>query len=88
MHSLATLVVSTTIATALSVGVHHALQGKGLLASSDRSAKRALRAGQFDRPSDLMDWHKSLDDAQRASALSGKPVLVFQLLGRLDEELC
>ncbi|MEM9382136.1 MAG: hypothetical protein AAGB93_19430 [Planctomycetota bacterium] len=36
----------------------------------------------------FQDWHASLADAQEAAAESGRPVLLFQLFGRLDEELC
>jgi hypothetical protein len=36
----------------------------------------------------LVRWHENLDAARGAAAASGKPVLVFQLLGRLDDELC
>ncbi|MDA1263986.1 MAG: hypothetical protein O2816_02770 [Planctomycetota bacterium] len=33
-------------------------------------------------------WHGDYAAALAASAQSGKPVLLFQLLGRLDEEFC
>jgi len=33
-------------------------------------------------------WHDSFEDALSAARVSGKPVLLFQLLGRLDDELC
>ena len=33
-------------------------------------------------------WHESLDAAKEAASQSGKPILLFQLLGRLDEEFC
>lgn len=36
----------------------------------------------------LVRWHESVDAARTAAAASSKPVLVFQLLGRLDDELC
>jgi hypothetical protein len=36
----------------------------------------------------LVDWHADLDAAQQASRESGRPVLLFQLLGRLDVEHC
>ncbi len=36
----------------------------------------------------LVRWHESVDAARAAAVGSGKPVLVFQLLGRLDDELC
>ncbi len=42
------------------------------------------------RPADAMkvDWLTSLDAAKEQAAKSGKPILYFQLLGRLDEEYC
>ncbi len=36
----------------------------------------------------LVRWHADFDAARAAARLSGKPVLLFQLLGRLDDELC
>jgi hypothetical protein len=33
-------------------------------------------------------WHKSLEAACQASKLSGKPVLLFQMLGKLDDQFC
>jgi hypothetical protein len=33
-------------------------------------------------------WHGSFEDALAAAGASGKPVLLFQLLGRLDDEFC
>ena len=35
-----------------------------------------------------IDWHADLDAAQLAAAKSGKPILLFQLLGKLDDEFC
>jgi hypothetical protein len=36
----------------------------------------------------LVRWHKSFDEACLAAKSSGKPVLLFQMLGRLDQEFC
>lgn len=33
-------------------------------------------------------WHASYDEALNASRVSGKPVMLFQLLGKLDDALC
>lgn len=33
-------------------------------------------------------WHKTLDDAQAAAKKSGKPVLLFQMMGYLDKKFC
>ena len=34
-----------------------------------------------------VQWHAGLEDAQRAAKKSGKPVLLFQLLGQMDPGL-
>jgi hypothetical protein len=33
-------------------------------------------------------WHATFDDACKASTKSGKPVLLFQMMGKLDEKFC
>jgi hypothetical protein len=33
-------------------------------------------------------WHPSFDAALAAAGRSGRPVLLFQLLGGLDDEFC
>ena len=33
-------------------------------------------------------WHKSLADAQAAAQKSGKPVLLFHMMGQLDKQFC
>jgi hypothetical protein len=33
-------------------------------------------------------WHATFDEACNASAKSGKPVLLFQMMGNLDEKFC
>ena len=36
----------------------------------------------------LVSWRPDFADACRASAQSGKPVLLFQMMGKLDKEFC
>jgi hypothetical protein len=33
-------------------------------------------------------WHATFEEACKASAKSGKPVLLFQMMGKLDEQFC
>lgn len=33
-------------------------------------------------------WHATMEEAQAASAKSGKPVFLFTLMGKLDEKFC
>ena len=37
---------------------------------------------------EAVQWHNSYDEALAASRVSQKPVMLFQLLGRLDDALC
>lgn len=39
-------------------------------------------------PAGLVKWHKSFDDAKVASKKSGKPVLLFHMMGQLDRQFC
>jgi hypothetical protein len=36
----------------------------------------------------LVRWHPDLATAQAAAKSSGKPVLLFQMMGRLDDRFC
>jgi hypothetical protein len=36
----------------------------------------------------MVKWHATFDEACQASAKSGKPVLLFQMMGKLDEQFC
>ena len=38
-------------------------------------------------PGDVV-WHADFDSARRAAAESGRPVMLFELFGHLDEALC
>lgn len=35
-----------------------------------------------------VNWHKSFEEARAASAMSKKPILVFQMMGKLDDQFC
>ena len=36
----------------------------------------------------LVKWHLSFADAQTAAQKSGKPVLLFHMMGQLDKQFC
>jgi hypothetical protein len=36
----------------------------------------------------LVKWHPSLNAACQAAQKSGKPVLLFQMMGKLDDQFC
>lgn len=35
-----------------------------------------------------VNWHKTMEDAQAAAKKSGRPVLLFQMMGDLDKQFC
>ena len=39
-------------------------------------------------PPGLVRWHPSFADAQTAAQRSGKPVLLFHMMGHLDRQFC
>ena len=50
-----------------------------------------LVTGNFDNPKTgpgLVRWHVSFAAACQAAGKSGKPVLLFQMMGKLDEQFC
>ena len=49
--------------------------------SADGFANPRVRPG-------LVHWHPTLPAACEAARRSGKPVLLFQMLGKLDEQFC
>ena len=55
--------------------------------------REAQRTAQADAKNPTVEpgkvkWHKSLADAQTASAKSGRPVLLFHMMGQLDKQFC
>jgi hypothetical protein len=36
----------------------------------------------------LVNWHPTFADARAAAAKSGKPVLLFHMVGQLDKQFC
>ena len=47
-----------------------------------------LLAGTCPQPQGSVTWQTSLQEATRLANRDGKGVLVLQLFGRFDEELC
>jgi hypothetical protein len=64
--------------------------GKSLIEAPVESAVRSRTLDPLElkaRPG-LVRWHAGLVDALAAAKVSRRPVLVFQLLGNLDQEFC
>jgi hypothetical protein len=72
----------------------HAANQSQVVASLANSSEPAGRAGHnvaADNPKvepGLVRWHPSFAAACAAAKKSGKPVLLFQMMGRLDEQFC
>lgn len=56
--------------------------------AAQQPATLAAAADAADEAQVQVRWHASADLARTAARASGKPVLVFQLLGNLDDDLC
>jgi hypothetical protein len=65
----------------------HAQDTTALAAGSKRSALSSSEPNPKVQPG-LVRWHPSLEAACAAAKNSGKPVLLFQMMGRLDEQFC
>jgi hypothetical protein len=55
--------------------------------SSAAAAPKEDAANPKVKPGDVK-WHASFADACKAAQKSGKPVLLFQLMGKLDDQFC
>jgi hypothetical protein len=52
---------------------------------------RTVAAAEADNPRvepGLVRWHPTFADAQAAARTSGRPVLLFHMMGRLDRQFC
>jgi len=52
---------------------------------------RTVAAAEVDNPRvepGAVRWHATFADAQAAAQKSGRPVLLFHLMGRLDRQFC
>jgi hypothetical protein len=58
---------------------------------ADEAVPKEVRPARDDNPAvepGKVRWHGSFDDARIAAQRSGKPVLLFHLMGRLDRQFC
>lgn len=62
-----------------------------LILARQTDAAPAAGIGAFVNPKvqpGKVGWHKDFDAACRAAKKTGKPVLLFQMMGKLDERFC
>jgi hypothetical protein len=62
--------------------------GKCMVEMPIRDALAVELVPSEDSRAGLVRWHPSLEAAELAAATSGRPILLFQLLGKLDDEFC
>ena len=88
VRSLAWLTASLAVlATTLSVGTSRTATAAAPTVSSPASAEKPPEDNPRVVPG-LVKWHASVSDAKAASEKSGRPVLVFHMMGRLDKQFC
>jgi hypothetical protein len=62
---------------------------KNIVAAKTSAAD--AKGGAFENPKvqpGKVKWHADFEAATKASKQSGKPVLLFQMMGKLDDEFC
>lgn len=86
----AAIAVSQTADTAAAQVVHHNPKTRALQKMSRIGARMHKARALVNRKvaPGRVAWHASIADARARALVSGKPVLVFQLLGKLDDEFC
>jgi len=60
-------------------------------AATDTAVKNQTGASDFVNPKvepGKVKWHADFDAACAAATKSGKPVLLFQMMGKLDDQFC
>ena len=66
--------------------------GKGFAESPAKTmVSESASVGAFDNPKvapGLVTWHPNLQAACAAARKSGKPVLLFHMMGKLDDQFC
>ncbi len=73
----------------VAAGVASVLPGQQAPAAATKEKKAP--AGTFDNPkvpAGKVAWHADLATACAAAKKSGKPVLLFHMMGRLDDRFC
>ena len=83
-----TAVAMAGVATALAAGADRHTPAEAVaLAPAPHVAQAAAEDNPRVEPG-LVKWHASFVDAQVASRKSGKPVLLFHMMGQLDRQFC
>ena len=70
------------------IGIGITVVSGSLTHGEKRSGKGAASAADTKVSPGDVKWHANYQAACAASEISGKPVLLFQLMGKLDDEFC
>ncbi len=85
IRSLAWLTaVLSVVATALAVNT----SPRATAAPTESPQQSAARDDNPRVKPGLVNWHASVADARAAAQRSGRPVLVFHMMGQLDRQFC
>lgn len=78
----------SVLATTLAVGTYRTANASGATPAVPAKPQAALDEENPKVAPGLVKWHKSVADAQAAAQKSGRPVLVFHMMGHLDKQFC
>jgi len=87
---------SSTIVKEVAFSLLLLLSGQAATFSQDIIVSSHLGASIHPKPSLVnrrvkpgdVGWHINFEQACKASKLSGRPVLLFEMMGKLDDEFC
>ena len=57
----------------------------------EKAGRESIHESDFVNPkvtAGKVRWHSSYEAARKAAEKSGKPVLLFQMMGKLDDQFC
>jgi len=78
----------TTLALLFTLGAGAALFGAGAEADSPKKSAAKKPATKQPATKDAVRWNQDLKSAREWATKLDQPLLVFQLLGDLDQEFC
>ena len=75
------------LATAIAANTYSKTSALALPVAPEPRSAAAAEENPTVQPG-LVKWHASFADAKAASAKSGRPVLLFYMMGQLDKQFC
>lgn len=81
----------SVLATTLAVSTSRYATASAATPDAPAAPATPLAAAAEENPTvapGLVKWHKSFADAKAAARISGRPVLVFHMMGQLNKQFC